>query len=207
MILTGSELTLPKVPTTNWSDDELAASVEAYIYLLRLQTASLPVPKGAERDLLRTGSLNTRNEASVRYRLRNISAVVEELGGPVLLAYSPASQVGRNVRERLRSMLLAHPGFLQLRKSAGEHTENSGVPTGDPRSEALARLAALRLHVGDLEREIIGVGHNNPPETLTPGGPARRDFDLAREDIDALEEEVRKIEPNPSRVRSFSLTC
>ncbi len=94
-----------------WTDDELASSVEAYIFMLRLERAGLLFRKDAATELLVTGPLSIRNEASIRYRMRNISAVVVELGGPVLSAYTPAERVGRNVRRRLRTMLSEHPGF------------------------------------------------------------------------------------------------
>ncbi len=66
-----------------------------------------------------------------------------------------------------------------------------------PQAEALARLAALREYITDLERELLGVGHNKPPEPLSSNGPARENFERVQESILALEAEIRKPSPDP----------
>lgn len=174
-----------------WTDDELASSVEAYIFMLRLERAGLLYRKEAASNVLLAGPLHLRNDAAIRYRMRNISAVVHELGGPVLSAYSPAEQVGRNVRERLRALLSRNPGFQQIMAGSGD-VERAFQNLPDTRLSALGRLAALQDYIADLEREHLGVGHNNPPEPISTDGPAREDFERAREAIRSLEEEVNK---------------
>lgn len=195
-----------------WTDDELASSVEAYIFMLRLERAGLPFRKEAASELLLTGPLSIRNDASIRYRMRNISAVIVELGGPVLSAYSPAERVGQNVRRRLRTMLSEHPGFKKVLDKE-THAPRPHVTIAEaPRAEALARLEALREYVADLERELLGIGHNGPPEPLSLNGPARENFERVQESILALEVEVRKPSPDPkvaeqntSRLLEFGL--
>lgn len=180
-----------------WTDDELASSVEAYIFMLRLERTGLPFRKDAATEVLLAGPLSIRNDASIRYRMRNISAVIVELGGPVLSAYTPAERVGRNVRRRLRTMLSEHPGFKQVLDSKTDVARLHVAMPEAPQAEALARLAALREYVADLERELLGIGHNKPPEPLSSNGPARENFERVQESILALEAEIRKPSPDP----------
>ncbi len=184
-----------------WTDAELASAVEAYVFMLRMERAGLPYRKEAARDVLLDGPLENRNDAAIRYRMRNISAVITELGGPVLPAYTPAEQVGVNVRLRVRSLLEENPGFRDI---------VSVIPTPEVlisspdlrREEALAHLSELRSQIALLERLFLGVGHNGPPEPLTMEAPARHHFAQARADIAALEAEVQKDLPDKKDVKS-----
>jgi hypothetical protein len=183
--------------------------VEAYVFLLRLERSGLPSSTVSVTDGLRSGPLKSRNEASVRYRMRNISAVVKELGGPTLSAYSPAERVGVNVRTRIRDLLTTHPGFQELL----EHSSSRRVGLSDPGprptlDEALNQLAQLRKRLDDFdrafEREFIGIGHNHPPESLDAGGLNRDDFVQARDDVQSLEDEAGNVSPNRDIIRQRS---
>jgi hypothetical protein len=88
-----------------WSIDELRAAVDAYLYMLRLEASSIPFSSTAYSRFLLTGPLRDRNEASIRYRMRNISQVMEERGAPVLRSFSPAPQVGKNVKKTINQLL------------------------------------------------------------------------------------------------------
>jgi hypothetical protein len=176
-----------------WTDAELAEAIETYLYLLRLERAGLFVSGNATSAIQSGGGLGRRNDASIRYRMRNISAVVREFGVKVLNAYPPAEKVGVKVRARIRAMLESHPTFVEF---AAEPASRAMATSSDNRAEALRRLSALRAHLEDIERETLGSGHNNPPETLTPGGLTRGDFDDARADIAALEAELSKAQPD-----------
>lgn len=183
-----------------WTDNELTSAVDAYVFMLRAQRAGLSYPVDMGAGVLLSGSLVTRNDASLRYRMRNISAVVREMGGPLLAEYSPAEQVGTNVRQRLRAILADHEPF----RTIVEETDAlpSKPASTNARTEALDRLAKLRLQISELERELIGIGHNRPPEPLSSDGPNRADFEQARENVQALEDEVRKAEPDPEVARA-----
>jgi hypothetical protein len=61
-----------------WTDAELESAVDAYVFMLQAQRAGLPNPKDVSTQLLLSGPLSIRNDASLRYRMRNISAVVSE---------------------------------------------------------------------------------------------------------------------------------
>ena len=55
-----------------WSDSELRTSIDAYLYMLQLETAAVPFSVVEQERLLISGPLSARNEVSVRYRLRNM---------------------------------------------------------------------------------------------------------------------------------------
>jgi hypothetical protein len=177
-----------------WTDAELVSAVDTYVFMLQVQRAGLTYPKDVGAKLLLSGPLNSRNDASLRYRMRNISAVVSEMGGPILAEYSPAEQVGANVRMRLRAMLSGHSHFRPMLEETGASALTSGAT--DFRMEAIDRLGRLRAQISELERELVGIGHNRPPEPLSSEGPGRADFEQARSDIDALENEVKNLTPD-----------
>lgn len=177
-----------------WTDTELAIAVDAYVFLLGVQRSSLRMTAQSTAEVLLAGPLSTRNDASLRYRMRNISAVVAELGGPILLAYSPAERVGANVRARIRAMLVSHSGFQRER---AEYNAKTVAKTGAASRDAVLRLLAnLREQIEKAEHEIAGVGHNRPPEPINPE-EWRPDFEGAVTDIRSLEIEIAGGAQNP----------
>jgi hypothetical protein len=56
----------------------------------------------------------------------------------------------------------------------------------------------------DIERELVGIGHNRPPEPLSAGGPVHEDFSRAHEDVRALEAELTKSSPDQKAVSERS---
>jgi hypothetical protein len=165
--------------------------------MLQAQRAGVTYPNDIGTKLLLSGALSVRNDASLRYRMRNISAVVSEMGGPILAAYSPAEQVGSNVRMRLRAILAEHSHFGAILQETKASAFTPTFVSADHKKEALDRLARLRQQISELERELIGMGHNNPPEPLLTDVLERADLEQARRDILALEDEVKKPAPNP----------
>ncbi len=182
---------------TPWTDAELADAVDAYVFLLKAQASGLVFRREAAAKALLDEGLPGRNDASLRYRFRNISAVVKELGGPLLFGYSPAQQVGAGIRGRIRAMLLANLQFNEL--VAAHRLPAIGRLATDPtsvsRADALAALAKLRRQMEEVEREftdVRGIGHNNPPEPMAPTNDRRIAFEAARTDIATLETELVK---------------
>jgi hypothetical protein len=121
--------------------------------------------------------------------MRNISAVVRELGVPTLFDFSPAESVGSGVRLRIRAMLLEHQDFSRpvspMRRSES-----------DNRREALTALRVLKDRIVEIEQELSWSGHNNPPERLTSEGLDREQFRQALADIGILEMQLQKPEPD-----------
>jgi hypothetical protein len=171
-----------------WSDEELRRSVEIYVLLLRLQLQGGDDRAEPLAQALLGGPLTLRNDAAIRYRMRNISAVVQELGGPILKDFSPAESVGSGVRPRIRTMLLEDPDFALLLHSSPSTRE-------EDRRDALVALRILRQHIEDLERDLSWIGHNRPPDQEGLGIDRFRLRD-ALEDIDAIETQLEKPAPD-----------
>jgi len=186
-----------------WTDHELRASVEGYVYMLRLEQNGIPCREGTADPVLRAGPLGRRNEASLRYRMRNISAVARELGGPTLAAYSPAEQVGAKVRIRIKMMLETHPIFREFLAPQGEKSPDQAGEAVD-RASILEKLAFLRRHIEDFERQLAGIGHNHPPEALDPDLPQREEIERAKNVVAELETEISKQEPDAKIVTDSS---
>ena len=62
---------------SGWNDDELEASVDAYLKMLRLEQSGQTLNKKLENQLLREGPLSKRSASSVEYRKRK--AFLEEI--------------------------------------------------------------------------------------------------------------------------------
>ncbi|SCB26989.1 hypothetical protein [Rhizobium multihospitium] len=113
--------------------------------------------------------------------------------------------IGVNVRPKIRALLNGNRDFQALLKAATKGPQNTPSNTNS-RSDLVNKLNALRIYISELEREVIssernvGVGHNNPPELLANGELHRSEFEQVRQDIQAIEEEVGKEEPNTEAV-------
>ena len=75
----------------DWTDDELNASVEAYLNMLRLQNAGMPFVKAAVyRDL---ASRFSRTANAFERRMMNISSVLASQGREWIEGLPPAKNV------------------------------------------------------------------------------------------------------------------
>lgn len=179
---------------TPWTDDELRQSVETYILLLRFQLQGADTRSESLAQALLGQRLAQRNNAAIRYRMRNISAVVREIGGPVLNDFSPAESVGAVVRPKIKAMLLENAEFSRiLNPDNGRHPEAV--------SDARAALRILRTHIEELECELAWRGHNGPP------GHERSELELDQlretiDDINVIDAELGQSNPDAQIVRS-----
>ena len=146
-----------------WTDDELEAAVYGYMFLLKLQRTHIEYPLSEFYSTILSGPLRTRNEAAVRYRLRNISHVLSGREFPTLDAFSPAAQVGSGVEKRLSAIL------DQYLAKAPEFS--SYQLTTIPPTEEVARSQLISM-VQQVQRDIEALspqntrGHNNPPSLI-----------------------------------------
>jgi hypothetical protein len=100
-----------------WSDKELSAAVDAYLEMMRLEQAGLPVSKKAVYRSL--ASQYGRTEKAFEYRMQNISAVRAEQGEGWIKGLPPAVNVGERVKGRLMRLLASQPdGSATLATSA-----------------------------------------------------------------------------------------
>ena len=177
-----------------WTDIELRQSVDVYVLLLRLQLRGSNGRSEPVAQALLSSPLALRNDAAIRYRMRNISAVIQELNGPVLKGFSPAESVGKLVRTRIRAMLLDDPDFARLLAP----TPNTG---DDKRGDAFKALAILRRRIEELEADLVWLGHNGPPED-DDVGLEHADLQDARQAITFVETELGKPQPDIDAVKA-----
>lgn len=162
-----------------WTDEELQAALDAYLYMLQIELSDIPFSVVQLSDALLSGPLSHRNSASIRYRMRNISAVVASKGLPTLSAFSPAEQVGRNVRAKLEKILMSRDEALKSIKR--NQADVKQIPTNQ---EVLRALSELRDRLSEIEASRpIAIGHNNPPE----------DFDFSSHELRSVSESVEEI--------------
>ena len=145
-----------------WTDVELAAAVQAYLFLLSSQVQEVDVDKSAVIRKLLATSLSKRNRAAVRYRFRNISFVFANKGWVSLKGYTPASQVGKGVEAKIVQLLSKYP--LEV---LNQFQSNSSMLYGDDIRKSLS------LQLNQLDEVIESIlenhylrGHNNPPELI-----------------------------------------
>lgn len=138
----------------DWSDAELHAALDTYFEMLRHEQNGLRYNKAAYRRAL-LSKLNDRSETSVEFRMRNISAVLDELCEPWIKGYRPATNVGPRVKARLRALL----------EQRGDPVPALAEPTGSQR-QVDERTAQLRRRLGS----AITRGHprgNDHPSSVT----------------------------------------
>jgi hypothetical protein len=93
------------VAENDWSEAELRAAVEAYIEMLNLEQSGSDFSKTAFRNRLRAGALASRTDASIEFRMRNISAVMAGLGRDHITGYRPAGNVGARIEASLTAII------------------------------------------------------------------------------------------------------
>ncbi len=146
-----------------WSDTELRAAIDVYLYMLRLESSNIAFSRREIEKNANIGDLYQRNTASIRYRLRNISFVMQERGLPTLKSYTPARQVGKNVRARIALILTSYAGEIDAIKNVRNRHAHNIEPHQDPVSSLIELEKSLRNF---LTRSEIGIGHNRPPDTI-----------------------------------------
>ncbi|MFL1490221.1 HNH endonuclease [Pseudomonas antarctica] len=129
---------------SGWSDEELEASVDVYLKMLKLENKGQPFNKKFEHKLLHEGALSARSLASVDYRMRNISAVFEILNQTPIAGYASAKNVGSGVVSRI-SRILAQRGIVESQDNA---------PTFD---EELLERRAVKLQSKPIKTKPEGI--------------------------------------------------
>ncbi|SNR35112.1 hypothetical protein [Puniceibacterium sediminis] len=183
-----------------WSESELRTSIDAYLYLLQLEASGVPFSVIEQEKLLASGPLSNRNEASVRYRLRNISQIMQERGEATLKAYSAAPQVGKNVKARIHGLLDERQSTL---RAIGQMGGNRGAEVVGL-EDVLTGLSQLKEMISSLApepRPVAGIGHNNPPENIVLGAD---DFSEAVRAISRIESAVSGDAPDIDTVERSS---
>ncbi|RWA81733.1 hypothetical protein [Mesorhizobium sp.] len=121
-----------QVATTEWTNDELAAAVEAYLQMLELERRGEKYNKAAVQRMLVTGPIASRT--STEHRMQNISYVLSLMGLPCIEGYKPLSNVGSGTIETLQSIIetytAADAAPMPLRPPVPVETLRKLPPTG-----------------------------------------------------------------------------
>lgn len=116
-----------------WNEREVDLTIDTYFTMLRLELDGEPYHKADHRrDLL---SKIDRSAGSVEYKLQNISAVLNELGGVFIDGYKPATNVQGLLRERVTARL---GEAADLRRRMVEAAEEPAPATAVALGEAVA---------------------------------------------------------------------
>lgn len=147
-----------------WTNEELEASVDGYLWMLQMETDGKPYVKSKVNHELREGVLSSRSQGSIEYRMQNISAVMSELGLPWVKGYKPASNVGEQVKKYIKELVLKrYEGENVVSKPTVDHEEYRR------RSEVLSK----RKRSGSLK--VKPKGHDKPKTTNTTSKSYYRD--------------------------------
>ncbi len=115
-----------------WSDEELEASVAAYLEMLRSEAAGQPFSKASVKRKLLAGPL--ANRQSVDYRMGNISSVMRQMGRPWLSGFAPRQNVGSGTQVRLQAIIENFDGLTGTPKPkftpVAVHADRKLPPTG-----------------------------------------------------------------------------
>ena len=91
-----------------WSQQEIDASVDAYIEMLSKELAGEHYNKAAVNRDLREGVLASRSRGSVEMRMANISAVLNDKSKEYIQGYKPRKNVGSDVYRMIEAALSRH---------------------------------------------------------------------------------------------------
>lgn len=120
----------------DWSTDELRATIVAYLAMLGHQERGEAYSKSGFRRALIKGRLKGRSEASIEFRMRNISAVLDQHGRSILRGYLPAANVGEKVSDVIWSIIRemdAAPPRGSRSNSKGKKDGIDGARRAQPR--------------------------------------------------------------------------
>lgn len=91
----------------DWSEAEVAATVDDYFDMLRAEAAGEPYNKSEHNQTLRR-LLNGRSKSSVELKHQNISAVLDALGLPYINGYKPRGNSQLLLRKSVQAYVLKH---------------------------------------------------------------------------------------------------
>ena len=186
------------MPGVLWTDDELRAALEAYLFVQRIEQPGLVLSEERLIALLQEAALQARNNSSIRYRMRNISAVLRHRGMPFLAAYTPADKVGTGVQARIEAML-DEMGQSAIQPHRADPNKDASL--GAARAKARKALSDLADALAAFDEATPGIGHNNPPEPMGSGSPAD-DLRKAIKVVEDLRREIASSNPNAETVRN-----
>lgn len=137
---------------SDWSDEELEASVVAYRDMQRRVAASKAfTKKDVYRELAATFG---RTEKAYEFRMQNISSVLNDQGQGWLKGLPPAAKVGAYVRPRIEKFLGKHPITHPKPKSAPQPVV---APAPAAPAKIMIKEAAYKAKLTALRRWLIEI--------------------------------------------------
>jgi hypothetical protein len=141
--------------TDDWTDDELAAAVSAYLDMARAEAERHPYNK--RRIYRELAARFGRTDKAFEFRMQNISAVLDESGMPWVPGLKPKPNVGTNVKPRIVAL---------IKQLSQQTTKRSSEP------EYKSKLPAMRSWLIEVARsgqvvtyrdfmDAFGVGFRN----------------------------------------------
>jgi len=124
---------------TGWAEAELLACVRAYRELWLAEQSGLKANKSALRRKVVEADLSARGEGAYEFRMQNISAVMEELGIPIVQGYLPRKNVGA-----------PKATLIELINREWKRDDTPEAPTSDPEKLETRVLSAWQK-LGDAE--------------------------------------------------------
>jgi len=91
--------------SNKWSDHEFEIAVITYFRMLKMEHEGVIYKKSNIRKDVVSNILNNRTEASYEFRMRNISAVMSEMGLKYIKGYRPALNVGNGAKLIVRRLI------------------------------------------------------------------------------------------------------
>lgn len=95
---------------TQWSQKEVAATVDSYFRMLRSELAGRAYSKTDENAALRT-QLDGRSKGAVEFKHQNISAILAEQGVRYVNGYKPRKNVQGLLRQEVERRLESDQEF------------------------------------------------------------------------------------------------
>ncbi len=149
----------------DWTANEVAATVAAYLRMLTLELTGQTYNKSEQRRALRQ-LLPDRSEGAIEFKHGNISAVMVELGYPYIRGYQPRKNFQRQALfEEVTRQIAARP---QLEEAAEKAVD---LPATLP---SVDQFSGIRVDPPQLELKV------REPDAYRPPAVSHRDY-LARE--------------------------
>lgn len=98
---------------TDWSEAEVAATVQSYLEMLRLEVSGQPYVKSHFRKAL-LPLLSSRSESAVEFKHQNVSAVLMEIGLRPIRGYQPAQNYQQSLVPEVQRQLAFSPSLVEL---------------------------------------------------------------------------------------------
>lgn len=97
----------------DWSEAEVAATVQSYLDMLGLEVSGQPYNKSQYRKVL-LPLLSNRSESAIEFKHQNISAVLMKLGLRPIRGYQPAQNYQQSLVPEVQRQLASNPSLIEL---------------------------------------------------------------------------------------------